>query len=85
MQFATNPESLWLKCRPSRSGAKFGRLEIDAAGTSQFGLVTEVVEKVNSSRVVRAFGMGREWGQISTFNISLKSFLSFASYASRVR
>jgi hypothetical protein len=44
MQFATNPESLWLKYRPGRSGAKFGRLEIDAAGTSQFGLVTEDVE-----------------------------------------
>jgi hypothetical protein len=43
MRLATNPESLWLKYRPS-SGAKFGRLKIDAAGTSQFGLVTEDVE-----------------------------------------
>jgi hypothetical protein len=44
MRLATNPESLWLKYRPSRSGAKFGRLKIDEAGTSQFGLVTEDVE-----------------------------------------
>jgi hypothetical protein len=53
MQLATNPKSLWLKYRPSRNGAKFGSCKSTQQAHRSLAFLTEDVEKINSSLVVR--------------------------------